>query len=116
MLKRKKLTKLLAKVMKNCRRIRKLYMMVCATGFCSLAYAIPAYATNPVENGKVLVVSWVEPLFYIGCIAFGGMLILKRRFTELFGFVAIAVLATLLIFYPENFKNFLGTVIQALFP
>ncbi|WP_461868060.1 hypothetical protein [Faecalimonas sp.] len=72
-------------------------------------------ATNPVENGRKLVMSWLEPLVYIGLSVFGVILLAKRKFTEFFGFAGIAVIAVALVFYPESIKTFLGTIVTTLF-
>lgn len=84
---------------------------------CVSAFPVGALAatTNPAENARKLIVSWLEPVVYIGLMVFGVILLIKRKFTEFFGFAVISVIAVALVFYPENIKNFLGSIVTTLF-
>lgn len=83
---------------------------------CVSAFPVGALAaTNPAENARKLIVSWLEPVVYIGLMVFGVILLIKRKFTEFIGFAGISVIAVALVFYPENIKNFLGTIVTTLF-
>lgn len=110
------LVKLLEKVETKVSRIRKWIAGAYAVGMCAFGFALPVFASNPGEAARTMVVSWLQPIVYVGMAVFGALLLFKRRFTEFFGFVAIALIAVALIFYPENIKNFLGQVVQTLFP
>lgn len=110
------LVKLLEKVETKVSRIRKWIAGAYAVGMCAFGFALPVFASNPGEAARTMVISWLQPIVYVGMAVFGALLLFKRRFTEFFGFVAIALIAVALIFYPENIKNFLGQVVQTLFP
>lgn len=87
-------------------------IVMCVSAF---PVGVLAATTNPAENARKLIMSWLEPVVYIGLAVFGGILLFKRKFTEFIGFAGISVIAVALVFYPENIKNFLGTIVTTLF-
>ena len=97
-------------------QVHKCLAVAYAVCFSALAFSMPVFASNPVENARKIVVGdWLQPLIYIACGAFGILLAFKRRFTELLAFAGVVVAATLLVVYPELLVNFIGSVLQKIF-
>lgn len=92
-------------------KLMALYLAV----LCMLGGVLPAYAlVNPGENLRTMLDSWIQPVAYLGLGVFGVLLLYKRKMTEFFAFIAIAIVAVALVFYPELIKTFIGDVIQAI--
>lgn len=96
-------------------RYRKTCMALYMTVLCLWGSVLPAFAlVNPGENARTLLSSWLEPVVYLGLGVFGVLLLYKRKMTEFFAFVAVAVVAVALVFFPELIKTFIGEVIQSI--
>lgn len=96
-------------------RYRKISMALYIAVLCLWGSVLPAFAlVNPGENARTLLSSWLEPVVYLGLGVFGVLLLYKRKMTEFFAFVAVAVVAVALVFFPELIKTFIGEVIQSI--
>lgn len=110
-----KLKKWSARADERLGRYQKQLMALYLAALCMLGGVLPAYAlVNPGENARTLLISWIQPVVYIGLAVFGVLLLYKRKMTEFMAFIAVAVIAVALVFYPELVKGFIGDVIQTI--
>lgn len=99
-------------------RLKRWLLGVYAVCLCTISCHLTTFAavSNPVENARGLATDWLKSCVYIALGVFGVILFVKKRFTELFTFAVIAIIAIALIFYPENMVNFFGSIVTVLFP
>lgn len=96
--------------------VRKVLTLGYLTAICWIGFTLPAFAaTNPGENARTLVMGWLKPVVYLGMGIFSVVMIFKRKFSELFTFLPILLIAVALMFYPEVIVNFFGTIVTTVF-